>query len=129
MGTRAYLTREGTLVATQGEAGLGFTKVDIPYGKAEQLQWINEFAAGRVLNPGAENPCAEVILLPSEMRAGNGQLAPGQCPMCHRYRDEAERAAAVLNQGDRADVLVEAILEADQATLNRLSLAFQERGR
>lgn len=40
-GTRAYLTTAHRLAANQEAAGKGFTKVEVPYGKQEQLDFIN----------------------------------------------------------------------------------------
>lgn len=41
MGIRAYVTSEGLLAPTQEAAGRGSEKVDIPYEKGPQLEFIN----------------------------------------------------------------------------------------
>lgn len=117
MGTRAYMTAEGRLAPNQEKAGKGFTQVDIPYGKQEQLDWINErldAERARCLPEAGEPVARPIVAQVADVVTGKEKAhyhEDGKCHMCWRDADTARRAAEKLNQGDLGDALVFAITD------------------
>jgi hypothetical protein len=101
---RCYLTTDGRLVATQAEAGDGFTRRDIADDKAGLLADINaliEDAHGR------------------GMAAGLAQAARRQRPP--RDNSATAHLSRIDHPGVDVDAMIELIARSDGATLKRFA--------